>query len=102
VCKTSKELWDKLKSLYESSSLSRRMLLRNKLNACRMAEGESVYSYLDRAKEIGVSCMMRDQLHDAGDKISNEEIVPIALNVFSNDYEMFFSSVACKEILPTF
>jgi hypothetical protein len=40
--KTTKYLWDKLKSLYESSSMSRRMLLRNRLNAIEMEEGESV------------------------------------------------------------
>jgi hypothetical protein len=57
-CKTAKDLWDNLKSLYESLSMSRRMLLRNKLNACRMAEGESVSSYIDRIKEIRDHCMM--------------------------------------------
>jgi hypothetical protein len=59
-------------------------------------EGESVSSYLDRIKEIW------GQLHDVGDTISNEEMVAIALNGFSNDYEMFVSSVAGRETVPSF
>jgi hypothetical protein len=43
--KTTKYLWDKLKSLYESSSMSRRTLLRNRFNACEMVEGESVSTH---------------------------------------------------------
>jgi hypothetical protein len=57
-CKTTKELWDKLKSMFESSSMSQRMFLRSKLNTCKMDEGESVSSYLDRIKEIWVNYMM--------------------------------------------
>ena len=67
-----------------------------KMNACRMAEGKSVSSYIEKFREI------RDQLHDARDKISNEQMVHITLNGFSNDYEMFVSSVAERENIPSF
>lgn len=67
-----------------------------KMNACRIAQRESVSSYIGKVKEI------RDQLHDAGDKISNEKMVPIIFNGFSNDYEMFVSSVASRETIPSF
>jgi hypothetical protein len=83
-----KELWDELKSPIEFSSISQRMFLRRKLNTCRMDEGESISSYLDRIKEI------QSQLNDVGDTISNEELVAIALNGFSNEYKMFVSSIA--------
>jgi hypothetical protein len=55
-----------------------------------------VSSYLDRVKEI------QDQRHDAGDKISNEKMVPITLNGFSNDYETFVNNVAGRENVPSF
>jgi hypothetical protein len=95
-CKTTKELWDKLKCLFESSSMSRRMFLIRKLNTYNMDEGESISYYLDRIKEI------HDQLHDACDRISNKEMVPITLNGFSNYYEMFVNIVAGRETVPSF
>jgi hypothetical protein len=95
-CKTAKELWDKMKSMFESLSMSQRMFLRIKLNMYMMVEGESIYFDLDRIKEIW------DQLHYASDTISNEEMVPIALNGFSIDYGMFVSNVASREIVPSF
>jgi hypothetical protein len=76
--------------------MSRRMLLTNNLNVSRMAKGESVFSYIEKIKEI------RESLHDVGDKISNERMVPITLNGFSNDYEMFVNNVSSRETIPSF
>jgi len=90
-----KELWDKLKSLVESSSTLQRMFFKSKLNTCMIVEGESVSSYFERIKEI------RGKLHDVGDTISNEELVAIALNGFSNDYEMFVNIIAGRETMPS-
>jgi len=42
---------------------------------------------------------IHDQLHDATDTISNEEILPIALKGFSINYEMFVSNVVCRETM---
>ena len=66
------------------------------MNVCRMAEGESVSSYIHKVKEI------KDQLHDAGYKISNEKMVHITLNGFSKDYEVSINSFAGKENIPSF
>jgi len=77
--------------------MSRRILLRKKLNVSRMAEGESVSSYIDKIKEI------REPLHDVRDKISNKGMIPITLNGFSNDYaQMFVNNVTSRETIPSF
>jgi hypothetical protein len=76
--------------------MSRRMFLIRKLNTYNMDEGESISYYLDRIKEI------HDQLHDACDRISNKEMVPITLSGFSNYYEMFVNIVAGRETVPSF
>jgi len=46
--KTTKEMWDALTKLYRSDNKNRKMALRDKLHATKMAMGEGVTSYLTR------------------------------------------------------
>jgi hypothetical protein len=46
--KTTNEMWDALKGLYEAKNENQKMALRDKLHGARMAKGESVATYLTR------------------------------------------------------
>jgi hypothetical protein len=49
--KTTKDMWDALKGLYEAKNENRKMALQDKLHSTRMAKGESVASYLTRVAQ---------------------------------------------------
>ena len=50
--KTAKEMYDALGTLYQSVNISRKMLLKNKLNATRTSKTDRVTSYLMKIAEL--------------------------------------------------
>jgi hypothetical protein len=44
--KTTKEMWDAMKCLYEAKNENQKMALQDKLHGARMVKGESVATYL--------------------------------------------------------
>eukprot|EP00253_Pinus_taeda_P014291 PITA_14291 len=57
---TIKEMWDTLKTLYQQTSVRRKMLLENQLRSYQMQKGEQIDVFIGRLKEI------RDQLASIG------------------------------------
>jgi hypothetical protein len=77
--KTSKEMWDAPKNLYEAKNENRKMALKDKLHDTKMGKGESVPSYLTRVVEV------KDELVAVGEVISDSELVRIALKGFTKE-----------------
>jgi hypothetical protein len=92
--KTAKELWDALKNLFEAKNENRKMALKAKLHDTKMGKEESVSSYLTRVAQV------KDELAVVGEVISDSELVRIALNGFTKDWEVFVKCVVGREHLP--
>jgi hypothetical protein len=75
--KKTKEMWDKLKNLYETKNENWKIALRDKLRSTRMAKGESVASYLTRVAQV------KDELATVREVIPDSELVHIALKGFT-------------------
>ena len=64
VCDTSKEIWDKLSSLFEQKSENSKLHLLQKFHSINMSTSESVMDYMTRVQNV-----VRN-LKDIGEKIS--------------------------------
>lgn len=69
-------------------------MLNDKLHGTRMSKGVSVTSYLSRLTQV------KDKLTVVGEIIVEEELVCIALNGFSNQWEVFVKCVMGRDHLP--
>jgi 2-phosphoglycerate kinase len=67
--KTTKEMWDARKNLYEAKNENSKMALKDKLHSTRMAKGESVASYLTIVAQV------KDELSTVGEVIPNSKLV---------------------------
>jgi 2-phosphoglycerate kinase len=92
--KAAKEMWDALVKLYQPNNQNRKMLLREKLRSTKMAKGESVVTYLTKFTHIG------DELAGVGEAVNKTELVRIALNAFTKQWEVFVCGVVAREKLP--
>jgi hypothetical protein len=92
--KTAKEMWDALKNLFEAKNENQKMALKAKLHDTKMGKEESVSSYLTRVAQV------KDELAAVGEVISDSELVRIALNGFTKDWEVFVKCVVGREHLP--
>jgi 2-phosphoglycerate kinase len=63
--KTSEEMWDALKNLFEAKNENQKMALKDKLHDTKMGKGESVPSYLTRVAQV------KDELTVVGEVISD-------------------------------
>ena len=95
-CKTSKETWDMLKGLYETTNTNRILFLKTKLLSLKMESNESISNFISRVKDLS------DKLGDIGEKVSNTDLVTIILNGLVQDYQIFVSSLAVREKPPSF
>jgi hypothetical protein len=92
--KTTKEMWDAMKGLYEAKNENQEMALRDKLHGARMVKGESVATYLTRVAQV------KDELPVVGEVIPDSELVWIALKRFTKEWEVFVKCVVGREKLP--
>jgi hypothetical protein len=92
--KIAKEMWDALKNLFETKNENRKMALKAKLHDTKMDKEESVSSYLTRVAQV------KDELAAVGEVILDSELVRIALNGFTKDWEVFVKCVVGREHLP--
>ena len=83
-CKTSKETWEVLKDLYETSNSNQILSLKTKLLSMKMETNETITTYVSRIKDL---C---DQLSAIGDKVSDTDMVTIALKGLIKDYQYLF------------
>ena len=95
-CKTSKETWEILKSLYEATNSNRIMFLKTKLLSMKMEAHENITTYVSRIKDL---C---DQLSAIGDKVSNSDMVTITLKGLIRNYHVFISILGGRAKPPTF
>lgn len=95
-CKTSKETWDTLKGLYETTNTNRILFLTTKLLSLKMETNENISNFISRVKDLS------DKLGDLSEKVSNTDLVTIILNGLVQDYQIFVSSLAAREKPPSF
>jgi hypothetical protein len=91
---TAKEMWDALKNLFEVKNENRRMALKDKLHDTKMGKEESVSCYLTWVAQL------KDELVAVGEVITDFELVRIALNGFTKEWEVFMNCVVGREHLP--
>jgi hypothetical protein len=77
--KTTKEMWDALKNLYEVKNENLKMALKDKLHDTKMGKGESVSSYLTQVSQV------KDELAAVGEVISDSKLVRLALKGFTKE-----------------
>jgi hypothetical protein len=77
--KTTKEMWDALKNLYEAKNENQKMALKDKLHDTKMGKGESVSSYLTQVAQV------KDELVAVGEVISDSKLVRLALKGFTKE-----------------
>jgi hypothetical protein len=82
-----------LKTCSRQRTRSRRWPLKDKLHDTKMGKEESVSSYLTRVAQV------KDELTVVGEVISDSELVRIALNGFTKDWEVFVKCVVGHEHL---
>jgi hypothetical protein len=77
--KTTKEMWDALKNLYEAKNENQKMALKDKLHDTKMGKEESVSSFLTQVAQV------KDELVAVGDVISDSKLVRLALKGFTKE-----------------
>ena len=90
---TAKEMWDSLATLYQGSSKKRKMYLEQKLRSAQMQKGERVDPFLTKLKET------RDELLAAGHTTQDSELVRLALNSVSDEWQVFVQSILSRATL---
>ena len=81
-CKTAKETWDKLATIFRSQSLARQLQLRRELSELKMIGGEAMTDYVARARNISASLAL------CGDKVQDNELVRCVLSGLPQGYDM--------------
>ncbi|KAH9326462.1 hypothetical protein KI387_006640, partial [Taxus chinensis] len=92
---TAKTMWDAIMNLYQNATTNRKLILREKLRNTRMNKGEDVTSYLTRLR------LVKDELTAVGDKPSDDELVRIALNGFTKQWDVFVQVINGRDTLPS-
>eukprot|EP00253_Pinus_taeda_P028205 PITA_28205 len=87
-------MWTALTSVYQSSNENRKMVLKEKLKAIKMANTDSATTYLTNITSV------RDELAAIGEIIAPTELVRIALNGLPKTWENFVDGIVARENLP--
>jgi hypothetical protein len=90
--KTTYDMWEALKNLYEAKNANRKMALKDKLHDTKMTKGEGVASYLTQLAQV------KDKLAAVGEIISEAELGRIALKGFTKECDVFVKCVVGREI----
>ena len=77
--KTTKEMWDALKNLFEAKNENQKMALKAKLHDTKMGKEESVSSYLTWVAQV------KYELDVVGEVILDSQLVRIALKGFTKE-----------------
>ena len=94
--KTSKETWDILKGLYETSNANQILFLKTKLISIKMEANESIGNFVSIMKYLS------DKLCDIGEKVSNSDLVTISLKGLVQYYKVFMSALSARQTPPIF
>ena len=89
-------MFNALKRLFENSSTSRALTLREQLQNAKMVKGESVAPFFMKISYL------RDQLGTMGEIIVDRKLVMITLNGLPAHWETFIQSVSGRSKFPKF
>ncbi|XP_010277266.1 PREDICTED: uncharacterized protein LOC104611766 [Nelumbo nucifera] len=87
--KTSKDVWETLKSLYSPRGIASFIGLRNELDALRKND-LSMTAYLQKLKVLG------DKLATIGEPLTNSQLIHHVLNGISPDYDAFSIAIITR------
>ena len=90
--KTALKMWKDLESLYQSKNENQKMVLQERMCNTKMAKG-GVVPYLT------MLTLIREELEVVGSKTVDEELIRIALNGFSKQWDTFVKGVVAREKL---
>ena len=93
-CTTSKETWDTLKGLYQTTDANWVLFLKTKLLSIKMEANEGVSKFISRIKELS------DKLGDIGEVVESFDLVTATLKGLVPDYKVFISALAAREKPP--
>ena len=86
-CKTSKEAWDTLVTLYQVRNEARVTYLRKQLESEHMNEGDSMDNFLTKVKDL------KEQLIAANELLQDSTLVQSVLNGLLDSYQSFASTL---------
>lgn len=90
------EIWNKLKTMYDVQSPSRRLALKEKLYSLRMLEGKTLDSHLQEVNSIVT------QLASLGVVIQDEDLVDLMLSSLPKSWSTFKIIQQSRDRSPTF
>jgi len=93
---TSKEMYDKLESMFKASNANQILFFKNQLKNIKKGKDESIQSYFMRLTGI------RNNLLAIGEAISNREMVLIALGGLPYDWHVFNTTIFNNKVIPDF
>lgn len=94
--KTAKEIWDKLKSIYQQSSPARKVSLFKKLLSVKLSEKIHMSEYINEFVTTN------EKLKEIGVEIDDEILVILLLSGLSEQYENFVVAMETRDTLPSF
>ena len=90
---TAKKMWDALSRLYQNPSNQRKMFLKEKLSNARMQKGEGIDLFLTKIQDIW------DELAAIGEAPQDTQLVHLALNNVSKEWEIFIQGILGRDTL---
>lgn len=94
-CRTSRELWLKLQSIYQSSGPARKATLIKQLTYHRMQEGDDVREYIQKFFDIV------DKLNETDVDINNDLLSVMLLHSLPPSFGNFRCAIESRDILPS-
>lgn len=91
---TAYEMWKALQDLFQNNNEDQKMVLREKLEATKIIDGENVTLYLMGIQQV------HDELTTIGDNILETRLVRTALKGFSKEWKPFIKGIVSHEKLP--
>ena len=88
------EMWTALTSLYQSSNENRKIVVKEKVKAIKMAKIDSTIAYLTKIT------LVRDELAVVGEIIAPSKLLRIALNGLPKTWQNFVDGIVARENLP--
>jgi hypothetical protein len=94
--KTTYEMYDELKAMFESNNTNRALTLKHQLQNLKMKKADTIATFFMKISKI------RDQLGAIRETTTNKELVMITLNALPIHWEPFIQSITGRGNLPQF
>jgi hypothetical protein len=91
---TARDMWEALKSLFQSKNENHKMVLREKLRDTKMTGSDMVTTYLTQIRQV------RDELAAVGETMIDSELVRMTLKGFMKEWTSFIKGIMARENLP--